>query len=108
MVHLPALGAATAYWRAFALVDPRYQIVAIGCLCPASIVLRSQIRKIHLHLVAIARPVVILIVQDQPQLEARIGAGQVHTVVPAKLHRLVVTRMLVAIEYRPNLIMFLE
>lgn len=53
-------------------------------------------------------PVVILLVQDQPKLETRVGAADVDAASFAKRRRFVETRVFVSVEYRPDLVAFLE
>ena len=44
--------------------------------------------------------------QDQPQLEAWIGTTDTDTVTSAQLDGIVKFRMIIAVEYRPNLVLF--
>ncbi len=53
-------------------------------------------------------PVVILLVQDQPKLETRVGAADVDAASFAKHNRFVEIRMFVSIEHSPDLVVFLE
>ena len=57
---------------------------------------------------AIVRSIMVPFVQDQPQIEAWIRTGDQDGVALAVRHRFVKPRMLVAVEYRPDLICFLE
>ena len=51
-------------------------------------------------------PIVIPFMQDQPQLEAWIGTTDTDTVTSAQLDGIVKFRMIIAVEYRPNLVLF--
>ena len=84
------------------------QIVAIRSLPTVLVVLRAQSLKNRLHLVAMLESVVVPFVQDQPKLETWIGTANENTVTVAQRYRFIESRMLVAVEHRPHLIVFFE
>ena len=92
----------------FRHLNPRYQFVAVERLRPAGVVFRTQLPQQRLHPVAVVRLVVLLLVQDQPELETRVGATDANAVSLAQLYRVTKTRVLVAVEHRPYLVAFLE
>ncbi len=53
-------------------------------------------------------PVVILLVQNQPEFETRVGAADVDAASFAKRRRFVEVRMFISIEHGPDLVAFLE
>ncbi len=92
----------------FGIFDSGEHLVAVGRFCTTHVIFRSQGFKNFLHLMAIFGPVVISLVQNQPKLETWVGAADVDAASFAERHRFVETRMLVSVEYRPDLIVFLE
>ena len=54
------------------------------------------------------RPIVVPFMEDQPEFEARIGTTDPDAIVSAQLQRFVIVRVLVPIEYRPDLIAVFE
>ena len=84
------------------------QIVAIRSLPTVLVVLRTQSFKNRLHLVAILISVLVPLMQDQPKLEAWIGTANENAVTVAQRYRFIESRMLVTVEHRPHLIVFLR
>ena len=83
-------------------------LVAVGRFCTTHVIFWSQGFKDFLHLVSIFGPVVILLVQNEPKLETRVGTTDVNAVLFAKRRRFIEARMFVFVEYRPDLVVFLE
>ncbi len=52
--------------------------------------------------------VLILLMQNQPKFETRVGAAGLDAVLFAKRHRFVEMRMFVSVEHGPDLVVFLE
>ena len=92
----------------FGLINSSYHLIAIRGFPAVLVVLGSQFLKEGLHLVAILIPVVVLFVQDQPEFKAWIGTADTNTVLFAKCYRFTEARMIVTVEYRPDLVGFFE
>ena len=92
----------------FCILNPIHHFFAVWQLCSALLVLRPQALKFILYLVPVVRPVVVLFVQDQPDLKAWIRPGYSDTVGFARKHRFFISLMFVPIKHRPNLILFLK
>lgn len=92
----------------FGFFDSGDHLVAFGRFRTIPVIFRLQGFEDFLHLVAILSPVVILLVQDEPKFETRVGSANVNTILFAKLHRFVELRMFVPVEHGPNLVVFLE
>ena len=92
----------------FCLFNSCCQIVAIRRFRSIRVIFRPQGFQHHLYLVPVARSIVVSLVQDQPEFETRIGTANMDAIALAERNRLVETRMLVAVEHRPDLVPFLE
>jgi hypothetical protein len=101
-LHFPSLELGVG--SLFCNLDPGNQVGAVWQLPTVRHVLRSQGAQVRLHCVPIVRPVVVGFVQNQPDLEARIGANNADVMAYAQRHSLLVPGMLVAIKYRPDLV----
>ena len=92
----------------FCILNPIHHFFAVWQLCSALLVLRPQALKFILYLVPVVRPVVVLFVQDQPDLKAWIRPGYSDTAGFARKHRFFISLMFVPIKHRPNLILFFK
>ena len=94
----------TALLRRF---DPFNQVVAVGYFRTARIVFGTQLSEYFLHRVTVFMPVEILFMQNQPEFDTWIGASNSDTGRFAIRHRLFELRMVIAVEHRPDLVVFL-
>ena len=103
---LPALQ--LRFGALFGPFDSRYQIAAVGRLRPARVVFRTQRLKHGLDRMPMVRPIIVSLVQNQPEFETRIGASHSDLVALTEGYSLGEPRVLVPIEHCPDLIRFFE
>jgi hypothetical protein len=70
-------------------LDPRDEIDAMWHLSNVGVVLWSKLSQTSLHRVVVGGPIEVLLMQDQPELEARIGAPDLN---PTSSHRPMASR----------------
>ena len=92
----------------FGILHSINHFFAVWQLCSALLVLPPQIVKFILYVVPVVRPIVVLLVQDQPDLKAWIRSRNSYTVGFAKKHRFLKPLMFVSIKYCPNLILLFK
>lgn len=90
------------------IFDPKHQILAVRCLRATRVVFRPEGLERCLYRVTVVRLVVVLLVQDQPKFEARIGPSNLHAVLLAACYCLFEARVRIPVKHGPHLVVFLE
>ena len=92
----------------FRILNSINHFFALRNLRSTLLVLRPQNLKFILNLMPAVLPIIILFVQDQPNLKAWIRSSNSDTVGFAKMHSFFKFLMLVSIKNCPHLILFLK
>ncbi len=88
----------------FRILNSINHFLALRNLRSTLLVLRSQNLKFILYLMPVVRPIIVLFVQDQPNLKAWIRSSNSDTVGFAKTHSFFKSLMFVSIKHGPHLI----
>ena len=92
----------------FCLANSHHHFLTVRHLCSLSVVLGPQPFQFPLCLMAVIRAIIILLVQDQPDLKTWIRSCDPDAVGFAKIDCFFVPLMFVPIEYGPNLVPFFK
>lgn len=92
----------------FCLANSSHHFLTVRHLCSRSVVFRTQLLQFPLCLMAVIRSIIILLVQDQPDLKTWIRPCNPDAVVLAKIDCFFISLMFVSIEYGPNLVPFFK
>ena len=84
------------------------QLAPITDFRAVRIIFGPQLAQMPANRVVVVGPIEVLLMQDQPDFEARVRAADANVLVGAESNRFVEIRVFVAVENRPDLISFLE
>ena len=92
----------------FRILNPIHHFFAVWQLCSVLVILWPQILKLALYLMPVVGPIVVLLVQDQPDFKTWIRPSNSNTVGFAKKHSFFISLMFISIKHCPNLIFFFK
>ena len=92
----------------FCIRNPSHHFFAVRHLRSRPIVFWPYSLQLALYLMPVIRPIVVLFVQDQPDLKAWIRSSNSYAVGLANVDRFFISFVFVSIEYSPNLVLFFK